>query len=109
MNSMADIHRSPNGPASSTRTEERRSEQQRWQDLAAQIGAEIASPLTAALERIHALTTPGRIDRTSLRALRDEVERARQTGMLGQQLARFASGRLRQSHERLQLDRKSVV
>ncbi len=100
---MADIHRSPNGPASSARTPERRSEQQRWQDLAAQIGAEIAGPLTAALERIHALTTTGRIDRTSLRALRDEVERARQTGMLGQQLARFASGRLRQSHERLQL------
>lgn len=86
-----------------SRTEEDRSESQRWQDLASQIGAEIASPLTAALERIHALTTTGRIDRASLRALREEVERARQTGMLGQQLARFASGRLRQSHERLQL------
>ena len=105
MNSMADIHRDPAAGSASAarRTEERRSEQQRWQDLASQIGAEIASPLTAALERIHALTTTGRIDRTSLRALRDEVERARQTGMLGQQLARFASGRLRQSHERLQL------
>ena len=100
---MVDIHRSPRGAPSSPRTEEHRSEQQRWQDLVSQIGAEIASPLTAALERIHALTTTGRIDRASLRALRDEVEQARQTGMLGQQLARFASGRLRQSHERLQL------
>ncbi len=100
---MADIPRSPSGRSSSERSQQRRSEQQRWQDLASQIGAEIAGPLTAALERIHALTTTGRIDRTSLRALRDEVERARQTGMLGQQLARFASGRLRQSHERLQL------
>ncbi|MEO6408315.1 MAG: hypothetical protein ABIO45_06125 [Burkholderiaceae bacterium] len=103
MNSMADIHRSPRGATSSTHTDEHRSDQQRWQDLVSQIGAEIAGPLTAALERIHALTTTGRIDRTSLRALRDEVDRARQTGMLGQQLARFASGRLRQSHERLQL------
>ncbi len=101
---MADMKRdSAHAAALSARLDEGRSEAQRWQDLASQIGAEIASPLTAALERIHALTTTGRIDRASLRALRDEVERARQVGMLGQQLARFASGRLRQSHERLQL------
>ena len=68
-----------------------------------EIGAEIAAPLTAALERIHALTTTGKIDRAGLRALRDEVEQARQVGMIGQQLTRFASGRVRQSHERLQL------
>ena len=104
MNSMADIKRDPAQAAkAAARGDERRSEQQRWQDLASQIGAEIAAPLTAALERIQALATTGRIDRASLRALRDEVERARQTGMLGQQLARFASGRLRQSHERLHL------
>ncbi|MEO5695921.1 MAG: hypothetical protein ABIQ60_02165 [Burkholderiaceae bacterium] len=69
----------------------------------AQMGAEIAAPLTAALERINTLTSTGRIDRRSLRALREEVESARQAGMIGQQLTRFASGRLRQSHERLQL------
>ena len=74
-----------------------------WHELVAQIGAEIAGPLTAALERINALTNTGRIDRLGLRALRDEVEAARQAGMIGQQLTRFASGRLRQSHERLQL------
>ena len=79
------------------------SEHERWHELVAQIGAEIAAPLTAALERINALTSTGRIDRQSLRALRDEVEAARQAGMTGQQLTRFASGRLRQSHERLQL------
>jgi hypothetical protein len=78
-------------------------EHERWHDLVSQIGAEIAAPLTAALERINALTSTGRIDRASLRALRDEVEAARQAGMIGQQLTRFASGRLRQSHERLQL------
>ena len=71
--------------------------------LLAQIGAEVAGPLTAAMERINALTNTGRIDRNGLRALRDEVESARQAGMIGQQLTRFATGRLRQSHERLQL------
>lgn len=76
---------------------------ERWHELVAQIGAEIASPLTAALERINTLTSTGKIDRTGLRALRAEVEAARQVGMIGQQLTRFASGRLRQSHERLQL------
>ena len=78
-------------------------EQERWHALVAQIGAEIAAPLTAALERINTLTSTGRIDRAGLRALRAEVESARQAGMIGQQLARFASERLRQSHERLQL------
>lgn len=78
-------------------------EHERWHDLVAQIGAEVATPLTAALERINTLTSTGKIDRAGLRALRDEVETARQAGMIGQQLTRFASGRIRQSHERLQL------
>jgi hypothetical protein len=75
----------------------------RWHDLVAEIGAATAEPLTSALERIQALIATGRIDRAGLRSLRDEVERARQAGMIGQQITRFASGRLRQSHERLQL------
>jgi hypothetical protein len=75
----------------------------RWHDLVAQIGAEIASPLTAALERVIGLTSTGRIDRNGLRALREEIELARQAGMTGQQLTRFATGRVRQSQERLQL------
>ncbi len=77
---------------------------QRWHRLVTEIGAATATQLTSALERIHTLITSGKIDRTSLRALRDEVDGARQAGMIGQQIARFASGRLRQSHERLQLD-----
>ena len=76
---------------------------QRWHQLVSDLGAEIAAPLTAALERIHTLVATGRIDRAGLRALREEVEQARQIGMIGQQLARFASGRVRQSHERVQL------
>ena len=78
-------------------------ETERWHELVAEIGAEVAAPLTSALARIHQLITTGGIDRGSLRALRDEVEQARQIGMIGQQLTRFASGRIRQSHERMQL------
>jgi CheY-like chemotaxis protein len=86
-------------------------ENERWHDLVSQVGSEIAAPLTAALERIHLLTATGKIDRAGLRALRDEVEQARQLGMIGQQLTRFASGRVRQSHEVLQLEEvmKSVL
>ncbi|MDQ6683619.1 MAG: hypothetical protein M3Z16_00690, partial [Pseudomonadota bacterium] len=77
---------------------------QRWHDLVSQVGAEIAEPLTQALERINLLVSTGKIDRAGLRALRECVENARQTGIIGQQLTRFASGRVRQSHEVLQLE-----
>ncbi len=75
----------------------------RWRQLIAELGAEIAHPLTAALERIHALISSGRIDRSGLRALRDEVEAARQVGMTAQLLARFANQQLAQSRERVAL------
>ncbi len=74
-----------------------------WPELAAQIGREVGGPLSAALERVIQLTTTGRIDRAGLRALRAEIERARRAGIVAQQLARYASKRLRQSHERLNL------
>lgn len=79
------------------------SDASRWRELVTQIGEEIAGPLTTALERVYALTTTGRIDRKGLRKLREELERARQVGLASQQIARFASGRVRQSHERLNL------
>ncbi|MFT3857412.1 MAG: hypothetical protein QM742_07925 [Aquabacterium sp.] len=75
----------------------------RWQELLGQLGRELSEPLTAALERVTTLTTTGRIDRAGLRALRDEVDRARQAGIRCQQIARLASGRIRQSHERVHL------
>jgi hypothetical protein len=105
---MSDINQSstPTATAASTSRQMPDSdvaESERWHDLVAEIGAEIATPLTSALARIHELTTTGRIDRGGLRALREEVEQARQIGMIGQQLTRFASGRLRQTHERMQL------
>ena len=74
-----------------------------WAEIVQQLGAEIAGPLSTALERIHSLINTGQIDRQSLRALRESVSQAREAGMVGQQLARLASGRLRLSRERLHL------
>jgi hypothetical protein len=74
-----------------------------WAEIMQQLGAEIAGPLSAALERIHNLSVTGQIDRQGLRALREAVAQAREAGMMGQQLARLASGRLRLARERLQL------
>ena len=93
----------PSGALLAAVADAERSDAQHWHELVSEIGAEIAGPLTAALERIHSLTTTGCIDRASLKALREEVEQARHAGMIGQQLSRLATGRLRQSHERLQL------
>ncbi|MGH6645996.1 hypothetical protein [Aquabacterium sp.] len=75
----------------------------RWQELLAQAGRELAEPLTTALERVATLTTTGRIDRAGLRTLLDEVDRARQAGIWCQQISRLASGRVRQTHERVHL------
>lgn len=76
---------------------------QDWRDLTARIGADIAQPLTNALERVHTLMATGRIERDSLRALRDELDQVRRIGMACQQVARLAARRLRQSHERIAL------
>lgn len=72
-------------------------------ELVAQMGSEVASTLTSALERVNALAATGRIDSAGLRALRDEVERARRVGMMGQQVSRLAGGRVQVAHERLNL------
>ena len=77
---------------------------QQWLALVGEFGADVAGPLTAALERIDSLTQSGRIVRADLKALREEVQQARQAGMLGQQLSILASGAVRAAPERLVLD-----
>jgi hypothetical protein len=72
-------------------------------ELVAQVAGEIAAPLTSALERVTILAETGIIDRQGLRALKDELEAARRASMMGQQIARFASGRIRQTQEQLNL------
>jgi CheY-like chemotaxis protein len=74
-----------------------------WREIMSQIGSEVGSPLSSALERVTILATTGKIDRAGLRMLREEIERARRAGMIGQQLARVASGRIRQSPEQVSL------
>lgn len=74
-----------------------------WRELLGQLGSDIGATLTSAMERVTVLATTGKIDRGGLRALRDEIERARRVGMIGQQMARYASGRIRQSPEQLSL------
>lgn len=72
-------------------------------ELAGQIGAEVATPLSSALERVTQLATTGQIGRRGLRALREEIEQARRVAMMGQQISRLASGRVTQAPERLDL------
>ncbi len=72
-------------------------------DVVARIGAEVSAPLTAALERVVALASSGRIDRQGLQALRNEIDSARRVGLRGQQIARLAGSTVRQTVERLDL------
>jgi hypothetical protein len=71
--------------------------------LVAQLGSEVASALSYALERVNALAATGKIDRPGLRALREEIELARRVGIMGQQVSRLSSGRVKIARERLSL------
>ena len=73
------------------------------QALVAQLGSEVANHLSSALERVTTLAATGKIDRASLRALRDEIDRARRAGIMGQQVVRLSSGRVQLANERLDL------
>jgi hypothetical protein len=71
--------------------------------LLAQLGSEVAAALSSALERVTTLTSTGRIDRSGLRALRDEIDRARRAGIMAQQVSRLAGGQVHVVPERLDL------
>ncbi len=70
-----------------------------WRDLVGHVGAEVAVPLTDALDRIQSMMSSGRIGSAELAALRAAVDEARRVGMVAQQLARFAARRIRVAHE----------
>jgi hypothetical protein len=72
-------------------------------DVIGQVAAEVAAPLTRALDRIRALQANAAVDPEQLRALHDEVAHARHVGILGQQIARLASGTVRQVLEPVDL------
>jgi hypothetical protein len=71
--------------------------------LVNRLGGDIAEALTSAQERVNILVSTGRIDRSSLQLLRDEISRARRAAIMGQQVGRFGSGGLRLVRERLDL------
>ncbi|MBL0728461.1 hypothetical protein [Piscinibacter sp. HJYY11] len=100
---MTELKRAPDATAPLATAEVSEVEHDHWRDVVGEMSAEIAGPLTAALERVQTLASTGRIDRSSLRSLGEEIQRARQISMSGQQIARLASGQLRQTHERLPL------
>lgn len=101
---MADLNRAPiPSPQQQAGEDVETVEHDPWRDVVNDMSAEIAGPLTAALDRVEMLVATGRIGKSSLRALGEEIQRARQISMSGQQIARLASGRLRQTHERLPL------
>jgi len=64
------------------------------QTLLAQLGSEVAGALSSAAERVGTLAATGRIGRIELRALREEIERARRAAIVAQQVSRLASGRV---------------
>lgn len=68
-------------------------------DVVAQVGMEVASLTSAALERVNTMMATGRIDRSGLKLLRAEIEAARRSAMLGLQVHRVSSGRLPQRPE----------
>jgi len=72
-------------------------------DIVGQVAAEVATPLTRAMERINDLVAGHTLSPAELRALNDEVAHARRIGILGQQIARLASGVVRQTPEPLDL------
>ena len=71
--------------------------------LVNRLGEEVAQSLSSAQERVTTLINTGRIDRSSLHGLREEISRARRAAMIGQQVGRYASGRIQQVRERLEL------
>jgi hypothetical protein len=73
------------------------------QALIAQLGGEVATTLSSALERVTQLAATGRIDRDGLRALREEIDLARRAGIMGQQVVRLSNGRVQLAKERLDL------
>ncbi|MDW5445160.1 hypothetical protein [Polaromonas sp. SM01] len=69
------------------------------------IGAELSAPIYALREIVQDFTQTRRISHQQLEGLTTAIESANQITRQSQQIGRLAEGRLRQSHERIQLDR----
>lgn len=72
--------------------------------LSGTIGAQLSEPLAAIDQVVQDFTRTRSISRSQIKILREGIALARRIAMQSQQISRLASGRLRQSHERLSLD-----
>ena len=91
------------GPSGAPPAGKRLSEPLDLQALVTQLGSEVAETLSSALERVTTLSATGKIDRAGLRQLREEIDRARRAGIMGQQVVRLGNGRVQLANERLDL------
>lgn len=100
---MSAAGRSPVAPASPVHVDPPAGDGVDGHALLGQLGSEVASALSTALERVNAIATTGKIGRKGLRELRENIELARRVSIMGQQVNRLASGRVRQQAERIDL------
>ncbi len=71
--------------------------------LVARLSSEVAARLTLALEHLGALLSAPRIEAKAAERLEAEISRVRRVGILGQQIARLASGQVKPENEQVQL------
>jgi hypothetical protein len=72
--------------------------------LASVMGEQLSEPLAVMDQLMEEISRRQALTPRQLQRLRDAIDLARHIAMQGQQVARLAGGRLRQSHEKLSLD-----
>jgi len=73
--------------------------------IAGIIGEQLSEPLSVMQSVVQEFTRTRKISRLQMQQLQTAIETARTVAKQSQQMARLAGGRLRQSHERLSLDK----
>jgi hypothetical protein len=99
----ADYRPKPAAPAQPAPTEPASAQEQPEFALAGIIGAQLSEPLQAMKNIVDEFSQTRRISRVQLGELQAAILRADRVARQSQQIARLSEGRLRQSHERLQL------
>lgn len=74
-----------------------------WQELVAGLSEQFTESVSALQSQIDQLLAKGRISKLEHRALNVPAERVKLAGVSAQQIQRFYSGRIRQSHEKVNM------
>lgn len=77
--------------------------EEQWPDLVANLADHITEGVSALQGQIDQLLSRGRITKAEHRALSIPVDRVKLAGVSAQQINRFYSGRIRQSHEKVDM------